>query len=98
MTKPITPNDIPAVRAKMLPPEVLETFNELITEHYSNGRSTVKQKEVVERLETAGFNHREIYDKGYLNVEEIYRDAGWHVKFDKPGYNESYDAYFVFSH
>lgn len=41
-------------------------------------------------------NSNKIYDNGWLNVEEVYREQGWKVSYDKPGYNESYDAYFVF--
>ena len=37
-----------------------------------------------------------IFSEGYLNVEEVYREQGWVVSYDKPGYNESYDANFKF--
>ena len=36
------------------------------------------------------------FDYNWLNIEKIYEDAGWAVKYDKPAYNESYDAYFIF--
>lgn len=40
---------------------------------------------------------RSIYKKGWLNVEEAYREKGWDVTYDKSGYNETYRALFVFS-
>jgi len=43
-----------------------------------------------------GLNRAEIFDKGWLNVEEVYRAAGWAVEYDKPGFNESYSATFTF--
>lgn len=39
----------------------------------------------------------QIFDEGYLDVEPIFREAGWDVEYDKPGYNESYGAYFIFT-
>ena len=38
----------------------------------------------------------QIFDRGYLNVEEVYREQGWKVTYDKPTYYENYDAYFEF--
>ena len=40
---------------------------------------------------------QELFDNHYLDIEPAYRNAGWKVEFDKPGYNETYDSYFVFS-
>ena len=37
-----------------------------------------------------------IFDKGWLDVEAAYRAAGWDVSFDKPAYNETYAASFLF--
>jgi hypothetical protein len=39
----------------------------------------------------------EVYAKGWLNFEAIYEEAGWKVVYDKPGYNETYDANFTFT-
>jgi len=38
-----------------------------------------------------------IFSEHWLDVEDAYRKAGWTVRYDKPGYNESYDANFTFS-
>jgi hypothetical protein len=38
-----------------------------------------------------------IFNRGWLDFESIYRDVGWKVVYDKPGYNESYAATFEFS-
>lgn len=35
-------------------------------------------------------------DREHLDVEDVYRAAGWEVTYDKPGYNETYDATFTF--
>lgn len=31
-------------------------------------------------------------DHGWLDLEDIYRDEGWTVEYDSPGYNETYEA------
>jgi hypothetical protein len=38
-----------------------------------------------------------VFDKGWLDVESIFRAEGWKVKYDKPAYCETYKAFFVFS-
>lgn len=40
----------------------------------------------------------EISKHGWLNFESIYRDQGWTVKYDKPGFNESREASFIFEY
>jgi hypothetical protein len=98
MSKPISPKDVAKFKADTFPAYVFDAFNQLISENYNNRSATVKQKDVVTRMlllsDTA--NKDDIFSKGYLNVEEIYRAQGWKVSYDKPGYIESYDAYFEF--
>lgn len=101
--KPITPKQALNLKQESIPDFVFEAFNQLITENISNGRASVKQKDVVSRikqLKSAAFEDIDsqfIYSRGWLDVEPHYRKAGWKVEYDKPGYNESYDAYFVFT-
>ncbi len=38
----------------------------------------------------------EIYERHLLDVEPSYRAEGWEVEYDKPGYNETYEATFTF--
>ncbi len=95
--QPIRPSEIASEKATTAPDAVLRAFNALITENYSNSGAKILQKDVVGRLIAAGLDRAEIFRRGWLDVEDIYREAGWKVKYDKPGYNETYDAYFVFS-
>lgn len=39
----------------------------------------------------------EVYDKHYLDFEDIYREKGWIVEYNKPGYNETYSATYEFT-
>lgn len=59
----------------------------------------IKQDEIVQMLLTIkpGLERSEIFDKGWLDIESAYRKAGWHVEYDKPGYCETYVAYWEFT-
>lgn len=95
--QPIKPEEVTGIKEKTIPDAVFEIFNELIVQHFGNGYSIIRQKEVVGLLVERGFNREEIFTKGWLDIEPIYRKAGWKVVFDKPGYNEDYEATFKFS-
>lgn len=95
MSKPIRPDDV--IKHKKLPNEVIDSFNEIIANRFNNGRSNFKQKEVVALIVAKGIGEAKIYQEHYLDVEDLYRAQGWKVEYDKPGYNESYDANFTFS-
>jgi len=100
--KPIKPKDVPALKKEMLPGYVMEAFNQCIAVGYDGHSAKVYQGEVVARILTlAGLAgdelHRDdVYERGYLDVEPIYRAEGWNVSYDKPGYNETYEASFLF--
>jgi hypothetical protein len=94
--RPITPAEVADLQQELLPPEVLEVFNRCIGETALHGNAIVLQEDVVDALVRRGLERSVIFKKGWLNVEDIYRQAGWEVLYDKPGYNESYAASFTF--
>jgi hypothetical protein len=94
---PISPREVVDAKLKILPDEVFQSFNELIARNYNGGSATVYQSDVVDLMVGRDLDQSEIYKKGWLDVEDIYRKAGWKVEYDKPGYNESYAPYFRFS-
>lgn len=97
MMTPIKPSDIPAAKLAAFPDGVIEAFNELILQSYSDGFARISQNSIIERMLKKGLDRSDISVKGWLNVEEIYRQAGWTVVYDKPGFNEAGDAYFEFA-
>lgn len=94
---PIRPKEVADYKRENFPDTVFEAFNELIVENAGPGPITVRQKDLVKRMVEKGLTAKEIFDKGWLDVEDVYRKAGWKVEYDKPGYNEDYEAYFTFS-
>lgn len=94
---PIKPSEILDKKHAAFPPQVLEAFNELIARNFNTGKARVWQKEIAaliaSKLHTSV---SEVYDRCLLDVEDIYKEAGWIVEYHKPAYNELGDAYFVF--
>lgn len=94
--KPIGPEQAEQLRMEQFPGEVLEVFNALIAKNMVRGRAVIRQDDAVRALVARGMNEGKIFQDGLLDVEDMYRQAGWKVTYDKPGYNESGNAYFVF--
>lgn len=101
--KPIRPDQITERRQESLPDFVIEAFNELIVKHCENGYASFSQENVVQLIVSKGRGvqkglHRgHVFDHKWLNVEEIYRKAGWKVEYSRPDPGETGSAYFHFS-
>ncbi len=95
-TGPISPSDIPAAKAEHIPEDVFEIVNGLLAANFTAGRALFYQDDILAALEAKGHDRQDVFDKGYLNFEEAYRAQGWKVEYDKPAYNESYRAHFIF--
>lgn len=96
---PITPDQVIEKRRAGIPPQVFEAFNELLERKYQGGSCAIAQDEAVDLIleKRTDMNCAQIFESGWLDIEPSYRDAGWDVTYDKPGYSESYAARFVFS-
>jgi len=107
MPGPITPSEAIEKKQQIVPEFVFEAFNELIARNLSGGYATVKQDDVVALIlkkmnsvsvtwEGMGEDRARIFDEHWLDIEPLYKKAGWVVKYDSPGYNETYAATFTF--
>jgi hypothetical protein len=96
--KPIRPKEVSRKKKASIPYAVFEAFNELVTENYDpNSRcAIVRQDDVVNRIVQKEHSRKEVFDKGWLDIEEIYAKHGWKVEYDSPAYNESYPSTFRF--
>jgi hypothetical protein len=98
MTQPIRPEDVAARKAAVLPPEVIDAFNDLIAMADNGYSATVMQEDAIDQiLDRLPVSREEIFDRHLLDIEPVYRAAGWRVTYDKPGFNESYQPYFIFT-
>lgn len=99
MTKPITPQEALQGKSKFIPEFVMEAFNELITKNFDGKTAIVSQKEVVDLIITKcpeDIESYHVFNEKWLDIEQIYVQSGWEVEYDKPGYNETYQAKFIF--
>ena len=97
MSEPIKPHEVVEAKKNTMPAEVIECFNELIAEKWNGRSATVKQSEAANRIaDRMNVTTQYLYDHGYMDVEDVFRAAGWKVKYDKPAYNETFRATFEF--
>ena len=101
--KPISPAEAEKGHRGTIPDSIINAFNKLIVKHYKpiSKESVVKQDEVLDMVcgghDSGKLKRADVFNNHWLDVEDIYREQGWNVEYDKPAYNETYDAYFVFS-
>lgn len=95
-TKPITPQEaLENGKREEIPPEVFAAVNSLTAKHFNGGESRIKLKDI--KAEVAKLLPDVKPESCWWDFEPIYRQAGWEVWFDKPGYNErAYDAFYLF--
>lgn len=98
MIKPISPNEVQLV----IPDFIIATVNKLIKEKWDGEEAIIQQDEILALVASNDPDDNKpsrqtVFDRGWLNFEPMYREIGWHVEYDKPGYNESYKAFFRFT-
>lgn len=95
--QPISPNDVTAAKAKQVPPEVIKVFNDEIVRNWTGRSASVKQKDVLHKIcEATGQRSSVVFENKWMDIEDLFRSAGWVVTYDSPSYCESYDPYWVF--
>jgi hypothetical protein len=95
---PISPDEVVKYRAKTFPKEVIEVINTMISEAWNGYMAELEQDEVLTRIcQKLKISSDEALRRHLLDFEEVYRDAGWNVEYDRPGYDESYEANYKFT-
>ena len=101
MIKPITPDEV----KHSIPDFIIEAVNNLIQEKWDGHSAVITQDEILDLVtcdetdwgDNSKPTRKKVFDKGWLDFEPIYRNVGWNVEYDKPGFNETYKAYFKFT-
>ena len=93
--QPLKPSQVEKKKHETLPDAVIEAFNEMIASQWDGRRSSFKLKQVRALIQSK-LGDKKLEDS-WLDVEPIYEKAGWKVKFDSPGWDESYDSFYVFT-
>ncbi len=99
MAKAFSPNEARKAKATLIPDEVIEAFNELIALSLENDIARVSQCELLNLIERKFrqnnkplYHRNDVIEKGWLNIEPLYEDAGWEVTYDRSGMGECYEA------
>ena len=97
MVKAFSPQEVANKHVESIPDCIIEAVNDLLIKKYNPtyGTATIKQNEVIAAVEHIYTRHT-IFDNNWLDFENLYRAQGWEVTYDKPGYCESYEAYWEF--
>ncbi len=95
---PITPDQAKKEKTDLVPEYVIEAVNVLIIKNLRPSSFTIKQKDIIGEITKTNPNitSQYLFDNHFLDIEPIFSKYGWDVKYDKPGYSESYDSYFEF--
>ena len=102
-SKPFSPAEAGAAQGALIPDAVFDSVNELLSMRAHQGKITINQDELIELIllkSEGGFHtitRSMLFENNWLDIETAYRKAGWDVEYDKPGYCESYTAYWRFA-
>jgi hypothetical protein len=95
MVQPISPDEVSSQKSKDLPDIVIETWNSVIARKFFDGSAKIVMKDIkAELVAMTGKGFNEVRALGYLDIEEVYRSAGWEVGYHKPGYTET--SFYIF--
>ncbi len=97
MVKPLSPDEVVLAKTASMPDEVIETFNLLIATKWDGTSARITQSDAVEALcDRMKIARKDVFGRHLLDVEDIYRSKGWNVEYDRPAYNENFEASFIF--
>jgi hypothetical protein len=95
---PIRPSEVLSAKISRIPKESIAAFNDAIVSNWDGTRATIRQTDICEEVAARiGVSRKAVFDNHWLDVEGIFRIAGRDVRYDKPGFNEGYEATFTFT-
>lgn len=96
---PITPDQAKKEKSDLVPEYVIEAVNNLIIKNLSPSSFIIRQNDLISEILKIKPNitKKYLYENNFLDIEPIFGKYGWDVKYDKPGYSESYEAFFKFT-
>ena len=96
--KPLTPGEIKA--SPKAHPTIINVVNELLRHKFDGNQAVILQDEIVNEFLKIELDYttERIFKEKLMDFEPVFRNAGWKVSYDKPGYSERhYPARFEFS-
>lgn len=95
MIEPIKPSEV----FETIPDFVIEIVNEFILKEWDGEQSSILQKDIVNEIITRypgkeDITSQTVYSNHWLDFENLYRQAGWEVEYNKPSF--CYEPIFIF--
>ena len=85
---PISPKDVNKTKPDSIPPDVIEAWNRLIESSWKGGKAVIIQGEITDILQQImNVPSSVVYQRGWLDIENLYRDVGWKVTYIPPKRN-----------
>ena len=98
MIRPIRPSEVAAAKADPIPDEVIDIFNELITEKWNGWQAVVPQDEVVERVcAKLSIDRKQVFDRQLIAVKGLFEFEGWVVTYNAGNYHDPEPPTFTFT-
>ena len=98
MIEPIRPSDVNIT----IPDFVINIVNKFIKKEWDGEKARILQKDIVHEIiakypeSEVDITSQTVYKNHWLDFEDLYRQVGWKVEYDRPGFNEFYEPIFVF--
>jgi hypothetical protein len=96
---PLAAADIMKVRTSFFPEAVYAAVNEMLQRKFNSRthRAVIKQDELVALMVQKGLDEGEIFANNWLDFEEVYRDHGWTVTYEKSDYTDQSPSTYTFA-
>lgn len=94
---PISPND-DRLSTNRIPDTIIDVFNQLIIEKWNGKQAFITQDTVVHRIMKVEpcFDRQDIFDKGWMDVEPIFKEVGWKVEYNKQCIGDNFKSHYIF--
>ena len=99
MIAAISPDEAAKKKKDYIPDFVIDAINKLLIQNYSN-TITLKLETVINAIlnhpdRPENFCRQDLFSNNYLDVEQVFIEAGWEVEFEKG--DDGNLNYFVFT-
>lgn len=95
--KPITPEELMKSFDSLIHPSMIKTINLLLSRF--NGYSVrFTEQELIDQflIFEPSYDRSRIFDERHLEFEGLYIRAGWIVESERPGFDESFEPFYIF--
>lgn len=99
--KPVSPSEALDLKISTTPDFVFEAWNKMIVSNLKEKRSKFYQKDLVGEIlvlaDDSSIKRSDVFQHGWLDMEPVFRQLGWHVVYTKPSFHEQFEPFFEFT-